>query len=407
MSTEVSPESAYEWLRVSNVALGVLSVLVFAFWDFLVIYSFAWVVLPFKRAESAIVVGKYVPRSGLDRLLNEALKDKRSFTVMVYGARSSGKSTLIKKNLQLRWAVLEVNIEPGDNISEKIALKSGMSRIKKDLANQDSLISMFRSCPIQRPVVILSLNNKATKETIDAVVSYAKTVSFDVRSTYGKGEATVIIDLSSYRPAFSAGITQQSSRVIPLKIGPFETIEASNYLDDHLPSKEKKWSATVKADIREAIIEVLDLHVNHLMAICKDLERKPCPDLNAAKLIIKCYATKQEAAKFSSWKYIKLALTEYIVKWDVSKEQAAKAIQCLVSLFVEKQSLTLRALNNELKDLVGIGVSEQQFATWNSDSGGTHVFDVDHFTHRISVNGKFALNALRRAKEKDESRRSK
>jgi len=240
MSTEVSPESAYEWLRVSNVALGVLSVLVFAFWDFLVIYSFAWVVLPFKRAESAIVVGKYVPRSGLDRLLNEALKDKRSFTVMVYGARSSGKSTLIKKNLQLRWAVLEVNIEPGDNISEKIALKSGMSRIKKDLANQDSLISMFRSCPIQRPVVILSLNNKATKETIDAVVSYAKTVSFDVRSTYGKGEATVIIDLSSYRPAFSAGITQQSSRVIPLKIGPFETIEASNFLDDHLPSKKKK-----------------------------------------------------------------------------------------------------------------------------------------------------------------------
>mmetsp|Transcript_39088 Transcript_39088/g.94550 ORF Transcript_39088/g.94550 Transcript_39088/m.94550 type:complete len:183 (+) Transcript_39088:744-1292(+) len=171
--------------------------------------------------------------------------------------------------------------------------------------------------------------------------------------------------------------------------------------------RKKKWSDTVKAEIREAILEGLDLHVKHLIAICEDIERKACPDLNAAKVIIKSYSTDQEDAKFSSWEYIELALMDYIEKRDVSKEQAAKAIQHLVSLFVEKQSLTLRALNNELKDLVGIGVSEQQFATWNSDSGGTHVFDVDHFTHIIRVNGKFALNALRMIKEDDESLPSK
>jgi hypothetical protein len=124
--------------------------------------------------------GEFVERLDIDRKLKAALQDRASETILVYGARGSGKSSQICDTLKGKWGVISFEVKKTghndvqDELIESMSTKIGFPfEIFTIKPNAYFLADLFAACSV-RPIIIVSMDFKASAEALRGVLSCAK-----------------------------------------------------------------------------------------------------------------------------------------------------------------------------------------------------------------------------------------
>lgn len=405
-------DEASDWVKLfQNIITGVVGL--WGFLNFCLVWVFGAFCVPWNRAKDDSLKGFYVSRQDLNPDIKAALETDDFRTVLVYGAKGSGKSTLITKHLQLKWAVIQVNYLPTDNldtIADKIAKSCGITYIRMSPVSYITVMRILSWSLFCTPTIIFNVNENATKSTVDSALGAAKTLSYDQKSIYAP---RIIVDMSLSRPAISANVSIEGNRIVPVKVGEFTRQQASSFLDHYLPNKldeikvqgrknNNNNEETLKDVSREIILGYEDLNPEFLKNICVDLAKNLCPDEEAARKIIQKTISKKKSGFSLAWKtFSKLLSVE--LKKNLSADEVSGRLTTMVEEFVTKKCVSFLKICTFLDKEGSIvsSVTFEEFALWNSISGSPHLFDVDPFSVDIGVNGPLALNTLEEVLKKD------
>mmetsp|Transcript_46237 Transcript_46237/g.112928 ORF Transcript_46237/g.112928 Transcript_46237/m.112928 type:complete len:122 (-) Transcript_46237:61-426(-) len=121
MSGEHWTQDVFFWTRWALVVVSCLSVLYFRFSVVVLVCLLAW-----TRHQPILSVKDFVERPGLQNKLLEKLESDDFETVLLYGERGSGKSSLVEHALKDRYGVVFIDIkkntrsEAMDEMEEKL-----------------------------------------------------------------------------------------------------------------------------------------------------------------------------------------------------------------------------------------------------------------------------------------------
>lgn len=404
--------------------------LVVVFWNQIWIRIRGLFFLPFNQVISDIPSGIYVSRKDLNTEVETKLKDDLYRTVVLYGPRGSGKSTLIKKFLQGRRAAIQIDFEEGDDTTQRIAEHIGMA---KEFSSRARLSSMFRWCLWQDPVVVLSLNNEVSAKTFGRILNYCKTMSYDKapdkknKFSYS-GCPRFVVDVSLSRSALSNGISPLACRFLPVKVGDLNASEVSTYLEKRLDLKFKKGDdASFSRAIQKEIEALKCYNINFLQAVCGELCTKPCPHIDAAREIIEHESNDQVQNCSDCWATFRDNFEAYFLEKKILIKEVHKRLETFGNLLLDAfaehynngTTPSKRKKNND--DTEGNGkrkdgamytdyiittlqkpdihgntatMTAQRLSEWNARTDGIHMFDIDRIQGTIGLSGQFAFKAL-------------
>ena len=195
-------EDIYYWFRFLVLLVAVVG----PFHRTILVFLSAQLLALKTTEESPVMDGKFVERSELQKSFLEAVSSIDSETVLVYGERGGGKTSLIHHALKNRKGVIAVQIkktahnEAQDEMIENISRK--IQIFKSSQPSQLFIEDVFSWCPVE-PVVVISLEARCGGDVLDGVITASKILSYENRH---KGHARIVVDISGSRAAIEAGM---------------------------------------------------------------------------------------------------------------------------------------------------------------------------------------------------------
>ena len=367
--------------------------LVFYRW---ILVRWASLKLYWKTVENPVFDGEFVERRDLDRQLKYALQLKESKTVLVYGTRGNGKTSLIFHALRKQRGVIsiylkkkdhdEVQTEIIDQVARSIGFPFGLFMSQPD---EKFVGDVFAACPV-RPIVVMSMEAKATGAAMDGVLVLCKCLSYN-RYKVDKGrQGRFILDLSGSRAATEAGIDPMKSRVEPVHVGHFKQEEAKMYISQRIPTSFK--DVNRRNQIAELICEQFDANVLTLQTVCHALRFRNPTDLGVVKEVIDGIKVKQEFLARDAWaKFQELAM-EKLLRSNVSASESKVKFKQVAELML-KGPTAIDNVGKILREASTVIVSSKDIGAWNAEAGIYHPFDVDPFNGTIAPSGS-AITAV-------------
>jgi hypothetical protein len=174
-----------------------------------------------------IADGDYLEREALTGVFKAALRSARHETLMVYGPRGSGKTSFIRSFLGNRRGVISIQIskKSGDEASSELieAVSTNMDLFGSP-QNRRFVEDVFSSCMVSlSPVVVVSVEEKASGEVLEAVLIMCKILAYDKPH---KRAPRMVVDISSSRTTNDATMKLEDLRVIGVHVGHFPEKEA-------------------------------------------------------------------------------------------------------------------------------------------------------------------------------------
>lgn len=316
-----------------------------------------------------------LPRKDVMTSLSEALSRSSLDTVLVYGARGSGKTTAITQCLR-----------------ERVGVKAwSLTATKGDAAIaelHEEWRAMFR--PWQRPedinfehqvcksiikserslVLIISVEADAEPAVLRNVLHFCKIKS------YNTGNLRIVVDISSSRTAVALQTNLRDLRVFGVFVGPVSKPEAVMLLDKNLPDV---WTGPRKNQISQEITERLELNLNDLVSVLDGIKEGMSVEQANAYVISE---QKTELSKATR------ALTDFDRAIEVILRNEPTQPQC-PRLKLDSGGLDYTGIS-ALTKMIGF----TEFAKLNTDIGSPHIFEIDPFTVEVSINGRVMLKAF-------------
>ena len=393
MTDKTAAEDTLFWLRFAQVVIALLACACVFFHRWILVRLGA-ICLSYKKVSNLIPDGEFVERLEIDRALKAALRDKVSHTVLVYGARGSGKSSQICDTLKGEWGVISIELKKDghndvqdemiESMSTEIGFPYGLFAVKP---NEKFLGDLFAACSA-RPIIIFSMEFAASAEALSGVLIMCKSLSYSRFKQEGGKQARFIVDLSGSRAVSSKGVSPILSRVTPVHIGKFEEPEATKYVQSRMPKTLE--DPLRRAQIAVLIVQLFDAHVATLQNVCKHLRLKMPTDMHVVACILSEIQAQQEIEAAKAWdKFQKLA-DETLTK---GKLPVAKKYKKLAEHLLLGQS-SISKVSSILDDPdKSLHISSKDLGLWNADAHEVHPFQIDPFGKTISLTGN-AITAV-------------
>ena len=318
-----------------------------------------------------------LPRPAIRASLLAALDDVDFNTVLVYGQRGSGKTTIIEHALEQRLGVVYWTLAASDyaqttsELQEKWTIMFDPWRRLTDREFEFDVCAAIIAKKGRALVVAVSVESDADPSVLRSVLHFCKTMSYNTQ------RVRFVVDNSSSRVAVALRTDLKKLRISQVFVGCITKPQARSLLDKKLP---ENWTKPQKEAVSLKITSKFDLLLLTLIEVCK----KMAEGMNAAE------ATAQVNAIYNG---MFLLATKRLKSFDVSVKLKLSELPGKPSapnLFQENpEGLDEDALG-ELESLL----SPPGFMSLVSDVGAPYIFSVDPFTERVFLSGKIMKQAF-------------
>ena len=333
--------------------------------------------------KEAISDGEFVERATLEKELLEALNEKQSKTVLVFGNRGGGKTTLIRHALSGRRGVINVSLKKTDHDEAQDELIDKLSRRLHVFGTPESesfIERVFAWSPVSKPVVVVSLEAGCGGSALNGVITQAKIWSYEKRDD--RGHPRIIVDISGSRAAIEAGLNLEARRVIGVHVGDFTPNEATDYLTPRMPASLDKLQ---REQLSRDIAEQFDLKVGELQDLCQSLiQTQPTDKKSAKNLLHQQFAKRVELAD-AGWRF-------FFRKLEMDGEIPSDIEQSVARLMLEGPQKCAKIIDI-LKQPGKPRLSPREIGLANADAG-THPLMIDPFGSTVCLSGKAVRAAL-------------
>lgn len=374
-------EEIYDWLRFLVLVVAVVG----PFHRTILVFLSAQLLALKTTEESPVMDGKFVERSELQKSFLEAVSSIDSETVLVYGERGGGKTSLIHHALKNRKGVIAVQIkktahnEAQDEMIENISRK--LQIFKSSQPSQLFIEDVFSWCPVE-PVVVISLEARCGGDALDGVITASKILSYENRH---KGHARIVVDISGSRAAIEAGIQLEKRRVTGIRVGFFSPKEARDYVEERVPKSFK--DGLRREQIAGSIVDKFDPHVLKLKNICQLLEKEQPTDKDKVHTLIHHQFQLEKKRAMDGWRsFCKNVETEIEAMLPVESWQ--KVAKLLLEGRQESYTIIDILEKNAPKK-----ITQKDIGLANADAD-YHPFFIDPFDTTLSLAGKAVVEAL-------------
>lgn len=377
MSAE--PEDVYFWLRFAVTAFAAIVI-----FHRRIAVTISGVLFAFKTIPPPTLDGEFVERPQLEKEILNAVSSGNSETVLIYGERGGGKTTLIQHAFKKKRGVMTVGIsatsyqEAQEEMIQKISTELHVLSVPQP----DKFIEdVFAVVPTSSPIVIVSLEAKCGGETLEAVVTKAKLLSYEQRY---KRHPRIVIDISGSRPAIDSGIQFVKRRVVGVHVGQFKDKEALLYVKQRIPNSFS--DPLRRGAIASLIVEKFDWHVIILQEICGLLKALQSTNPKEVEALIRKQTRLAEESAWSGWRSFATNL-ESAASSRISEECWGKVARLLLK-GEQQVRVIIEALDEELlaKDTLS-RLTPQHIGLANADAP-YHPLAYDPFKTTVSLAGK-------------------
>ena len=374
------PEKIYFWLRFVLTAAAVIGV----FHRTILVIVSALLLGTKTIPEQPVDGGEFVERKELQKEFLKAISSADSETVLVYGERDGGKTSLVRHALKNRRAVISVLIQ---DITHKGAQDEMIEKLSRELnvfkVSQSSkyVEDVFSWCRVQ-PVVVISLEAKCGGDALDGIITASKILSYENRY---KGHPRIVVDMSGSRAAIEAGIQLTKRRVIGVHVGFFSRDEALSYVKERVPKSFK--DPLRRQDIAQSIVDKFDCHVLKLKRLCELLETKqPSEKSEALEILLEqfCLEMRQALGGWDSF----CQNVETGIDSSLSDDCWRKVVHLLL-----KGRQEARTITDILKKESPKRITQKDIGLANADAP-YHPLSMDPFGTTLSLAGKAVVAVL-------------
>lgn len=405
-------EVFFWWLKTTAMALGVLITLNSRF----VNVRISAVLLAFKTITPLVKVeGEFVNRGGLLEELKGALTIPDQSTVLLYGKRGGGKTSLIEHALKGRRGVIRISIsktrshddaqaELIDKLSRKLHLRQAdqSEEFIHDVFSLcawypfDPFVYFSRCWPFNKwfpdrditfwpePIVVITLSAACEGEVLKGVATLAKELAYDSRHTK---RPRMLIDIAGSRAAIQTGGSLESSRVIGIHVGDFLEEEASQYVFERIP--ESFQDNLRKKELAASVAEKLDCHVSALQKFCMELKKRKITDKDAFAVFLNAVFADEKSRALTAWSTFFENLEER-VGVPVPSQNMENIARMLFQGPQEYQKITDELKIRDAKS----SVRRRDLAEANAGSDYIHPLAIHPFRTTVSLSGKAIKEAL-------------
>ena len=383
---DAAAEYTYFWVKLDAAMFGPLRHVVGTSLDCSTRCCLPLATKRLKRVD--VSDGEFVKRPAIERKLSAALKTSPPETVLLYGPRGSGKTSMIHYALGGRRGVFSIRITKDthndvcDEFIEKISRRLHLFGIQQD---QYFVEDVFSASP-RPPIVVVTLDTRCTGEVLDAVVVMCKILSYEMSFQMTR-TARFVVDLSSSRAAIDASLRLDDLRCVGVHVGYFSDTEALLYATQRAPESFKNPKRREK--IAESVVDCFDGRVLTLQTICRALQRGPPGDLDFIETTIKEEQQRLETLASGGWiTFCDLLATKIGIVLDKDARELEEAVKLLltgpqpdykiISLLPGKKAVTPRDIGR-----------------FNADTG-YHPLAIDPFDSTLSLSGKPIEAVLRK-----------
>lgn len=165
--------------------------------------------------------------------ITRGMRDTLSWTVMIYGNRGCGKSTMLKKlAFEGLAGVILVTIRTEkdvEDLNETLLRKLKINQEGGTIRDLELAFTQFTAQNKRKPVLILSVEGLSSGALLRSVLSVAKTHGYD-----GEKLFHVVVDVSALFAAHSLTTSMNNLRAYPIYVKDVEGADANDYLEQGL-----------------------------------------------------------------------------------------------------------------------------------------------------------------------------
>lgn len=320
-----------------------------------------------------------LPRQDVMNSLNAGLNNLYFNTVLVYGERGSGKTTAIEWYLRKRLGVIQWTVLATEGPAATLELEDKWIRTFRQWMNPTdsdfeldvcSYITDSRKNPL---VVVLSIDSDADPSVLRSVLHFCKKYSYNTQ------RVRMIVDISSSHIAVAMQTDLRKLRISGVFVGGITQPEVNSLLENILP---RTWTDPKKHAVALAISDEFDFIVITLIGVCEGLVEGMSADDALAHVNAtyqELYSQARHRLEFFD-KKLKMALNAIP---DGTKPPPPNLLQ------INPNGLNQAGMT-ELTRLIGFPT----VASIVYEVGSPHIFSIDPFSERISLNGRIMKKAF-------------
>lgn len=288
------PEDVWFWLRFALTAVAII-----APFHRRIVVVISGFVFALKTLPPPTLDGEFVERPKLKEAILKAASSRFSETVLIYGERGGGKTTLIQHAFKNRRGVMTISIgaptqkEAQDEMIEEISSKLHIFNTPQ---KRNFIEQVFAMGFTSEPIVVVSLEAKCGGDTLEGVVTLSKILSYENRY---KTHPRIVIDISGSRAAIESGLQFYKHRVIGVHVGPFLEQEALSYVTDRMPMSFE--DPLRRQAIASLVLEKFDWHVIKLQNICALLEAAQPTDPKEVEALVDRQIRLDKESAWAGW----------------------------------------------------------------------------------------------------------
>ena len=177
----------------------------------------------------------FVDRKQLKEEIDRAIKDSLSWTVMVYGNRGCGKSTMLHLVFEGLGGVILVTIKTEkdvEDLNETLLHKLKIDQEGGTISDLELAFTQFTAKNKRKPVLILSVEEVSSGSLLRSVLTVAKTYGYD-----GGRLLHVVVDLSALFAAHSLTTSLNNLRAHPIYVEDVKGDDATDFLEAALVAR--------------------------------------------------------------------------------------------------------------------------------------------------------------------------
>lgn len=360
----------------------------------------AAIVLAFKKSMYDSVKGDFVAREAEESMLWSAIYDNDlSLTVLVFGDRGCGKTSMIQHMLKNRRGVMTVKIKNDNRARDVVGEATQQLHVLGNVQNRSFLeetFGWFSWFPwVSQPILVCQLEERCSASALEDVLVMAKTLSYGNR---GRGHARILVEISGSRAAIELGGSFLAERRVQgVRVGDFNREEALEFLKSRMPENFSDLNRRVQ--LAERIVDKIERRAIWLEEVAKllgdDLKKRIKNDepigVGTAEQVIDSYFNRMVDRSFNGW-------TSFFSKVDehVGIPVSASRQQELARVLLTKHKLTTNEFVSKLSDANHLKrLTGENIRVFNAVTSA-HPFHIDPFEEEVQVGGKFLAAALER-----------
>lgn len=375
------------WIRVIFSGMLTLAVTVLVFGRRWILVRLAALRLASKRLKGVTVRdGEYVKRPEKEKEVLVALKSPNYETVLVYGSRGSGKTSLIGHTLKGRKGVFEIKISEkstgSDASVEIIELLSKEIDILQKHQDRGFVQDVFAASWVP-PIVVVSLEPRCNGEVLESVLTMCKIVSYE---QIEKQTARFVVVLSGSRAAIDSSMRLKDLRCVGVHVGNFSRAEALMYTTERVPTTFV--DVNRRNQIAERVVDVFDWRVLTLQEVCNALRKGAPGDMKDVDEIIKKEWESAVMTAARGWREFCRKLAEAL-----GDDYSVIAVDKVVTMLKEKPQHINDIADALLANSKSVPISPRDIGLFNADAGA-HPLAIDAFETTAFLSGKAITAAL-------------